>query len=359
MGLQLLDGKLWVADLCKGRIVGFPLPITANRPEENVILGFQPPKERTKVPYWKWPQNNTGQDSSELLRIPWGLATDGKRFYVSDHALHRVAVFEAAGIGDPAAPARPVCVLGQLREDGAGFNGKSVFEGDVATPRAWSLLLPCAVSCDKQRLAVADSGNHRVLIWNTLPSKTGQPADLVLGQKDFTSAVRATSGASGMNRPRGVFTDGHRLFVADTMNHRVLIWNTFPRQNDQPADLVLGLPGFDIEGNWHATTDGRIGPDTMSYPHDVYSDGHALYVCDSGNNRILIWDTIPRASGQPCDRYLGMPGPGLGLIGGKVWRWRQGYNSGSYLDFPTSVRADDRAIYVSDTWHNRVLVFLR
>jgi len=32
--------------------------------------------------------------------------------------------------------------------------------------------------------------------------------------------------------------------VADTQNNRVLIWNSIPTQNNQPADLVLGQPNL-------------------------------------------------------------------------------------------------------------------
>ena len=32
--------------------------------------------------------------------------------------------------------------------------------------------------------------------------------------------------------------------MADTQNNRVLIWNTIPTKNNQPADLVLGAPNF-------------------------------------------------------------------------------------------------------------------
>ena len=46
--------------------------------------------------------------------------------------------------------------------------------------------------------------------------------------------------ASSMDTPKGVFSNGTKLFVADTGNHRVLIWNTIPTANGQAASLVLG-----------------------------------------------------------------------------------------------------------------------
>nr|HMQ55133.1 hypothetical protein [Anaerolineae bacterium] len=38
--------------------------------------------------------------------------------------------------------------------------------------------------------------------------------------------------------PRGVFMADNRLVVADTGNHRLLIWHQFPHSDRQPADVV-------------------------------------------------------------------------------------------------------------------------
>ncbi len=49
---------------------------------------------------------------------------------------------------------------------------------------------------------VADSGNHRVLIWHGIPSDDEQPADVVLGQPDGETEGRA-AGGRGQLRARG------------------------------------------------------------------------------------------------------------------------------------------------------------
>ncbi|HAA31322.1 MAG TPA: hypothetical protein DCE56_30950, partial [Cyanobacteria bacterium UBA8553] len=48
--------------------------------------------------------------------------------------------------------------------------------------------------------------------------------------------------ADRMHWPYGVLYHQGRLFVADTGNRRVLVWNQLPDSNGQPADLVLGQP---------------------------------------------------------------------------------------------------------------------
>jgi len=46
--------------------------------------------------------------------------------------------------------------------------------------------------------------------------------------------------AKSMRGPQGVWIQNGKLFVADTQNHRVLIFNSIPTANGAAADLVLG-----------------------------------------------------------------------------------------------------------------------
>ena len=49
---------------------------------------------------------------------------------------------------------------------------------------------------------------------------------------------------NGMNLPLAVASDGVHVAVADTANNRVLIWNKIPTTTNQNADIVLGQPDF-------------------------------------------------------------------------------------------------------------------
>ena len=53
----------------------------------------------------------------------------------------------------------------------------------------------------------------------------GTPADSILGQPNMTSADVNTGGISGqsMNQPSGVYSDGTRVFTADTANNRIVV----------------------------------------------------------------------------------------------------------------------------------------
>lgn len=82
---------------------------------------------------------------------------------------------------------------------------------------------PYSAYSNGNQLFIADSDNNRVLVWDSFPTTDGQKADRVLGQADFVSAVYQTS-QTGMSFPTGVYVDGNRLFVADNDNRRYLIF---------------------------------------------------------------------------------------------------------------------------------------
>ena len=67
-------------------------------------------------------------------------------------------------------------------------------------------------------------------------------ATRVLGQVDGLGASANAGGLSlsSLSNPSGVYTNGTQLAVADTNNHRLLLWNTWPTAHGQPADVVLG-----------------------------------------------------------------------------------------------------------------------
>lgn len=119
---------------------------------------------------------------------------------------------------------------------------------------------------------------------------TGQEADLLLSGYGFNQ----TGGALSFNHPQDMDSDGTRLVVADTFNNRVLLWDVAPVDDETEPDIVLcqttfstNTPGDDLgECNW---------------PAGVAMDGERLYVADTENDRVLVWDSIPTVSGTPAD----------------------------------------------------------
>src|SRR5690606_33257649 len=151
---------------------------------------------------------------------------------------------------------------------------------------AW-LYAPRGVYLDDRYLVVADSGNHRVLIWHGVPERDGAPADVVLGQPDGESEGPAAGGRGpehGMHLPTGVLVHDGRLVVADAWHHRVLVWDRVPEDSGRPPDLVLGQPDPSAA---EPNRGGDCSAVTMYWPYGVAVAGGRVYVADTGHRRVL------------------------------------------------------------------------
>lgn len=179
---------------------------------------------------------------------------------------------------------------------------------DVAATQS-GLSLPTAVATDGTMLAVADTDNNRVLIWKTIPATNNTAADVVVGQPDFTTtATSVPPTAKSLRGPQGVWFQGGKLYVADTQDHRVLIYNSIPTANGAAADLVLGQPNFTtfVEPDLTQAKSDATANNLLN-PVSVTSDGVRLYVTDLGHNRVLIWNSLPTQNQQAADVVLGQP----------------------------------------------------
>ncbi|MEM1318888.1 MAG: hypothetical protein AAGG75_01460 [Bacteroidota bacterium] len=181
-----------------------------------------------------------------------------------------------------------------------------IFKGAEDSP----LLAPRGVFLVNNHLIVADTAQNRVFIWNQLPSTEFQPADVVLGQSAEGQTGRNASGevgAASLFYPSGLWSDGQQLIVADAWNHRVLIWLSLPTRNGQPADVVLGQPDFNsnmpnVQGVSHAPS-----AQSLNWPYGVFSDGQQLWIADTGNRRVLYFKTIPTQNYTAADGVIGKP----------------------------------------------------
>jgi hypothetical protein len=202
------------------------------------------------------------------------------------------------------------------------------------------LYAPRGVFANDDVLVVADSGNHRVLIWRGVPESEGAQADIVLGQPDFY-----TEGERLFKLPTGVGIYDGQLFVADAWHHRILIWRSIPTRIDQPPDAVLGQDTLDgVRENRGGAIDGR----GFFWPFGIaYVEGW-FYVTDTGNRRVMGWRGLPEPD-QPADVIVGQDGADKGLenrgagVGPDTFRW------------PHAVAGDGRTVYVADAGNHRVL----
>lgn len=242
---------------------------------------------------------------------------------------------------------------------------------DVAISQT-GMRLPTAVASNGQILAVADTENNRVLIWNSIPSSIAAPADIVLGQEKFDSIQQPiVVTASSFRGPQGVWIQNNRLYVADTQNHRVLIWRTIPTRNNQPADVVLGQGNFTTAPEPDLTRLSTAAKATaLLNPVSVTSDGSHLFVTDLGFQRVLIWNSIPDANAAPADVVIGEPDMSTFVEGGNdvqkmcASTGTDADGKATYppmcaatLSFPRFALSDGTRLYVADGGNDRVLIF--
>jgi sugar lactone lactonase YvrE len=328
------DERLLVADAGNHRLLDFPIAaLPAGDPDATLVVGQ--------------PGFTSGTAGGHALDQPTDALVVGGRLIVSDTGNHRVIIYDGVpSAGEPA----PSAVLGQpdLHSSAPNRGGSAAAD---------TLLRPTGLASDGTRLAVADTGNHRILIWSAIPLANGAPADVVIGQPDFASALPNAGGpvsAQGLQSPEGLDIDGKgRLAVADRDNHRVLLFADFAALTDfSAAALFLGQEKFsDNEAN----RDGDPGAGTLFAPRDVLSGGRGhnrFFVADSGNHRVLVWEKLPNSKGEPADGVLGQVDLSTTAAAG---------GRSDTLLSPSSLAMDREGTFlaVSDTGHHRILLFRR
>jgi hypothetical protein len=258
------------------------------------------------------------------------ISVAGSKLILTDSTLNRVLIWNSIPTSNNTAPD---VVVGQANMNTSGT-------GTTAS----TLNSPiCAIS-DGTKLIVSDLGNNRVLIWNTVPTSDGQPANVVVGQTNFTTGTSGLT-ASKFNGPRHVYLDNGKLFVSDANNSRVLIFNSIPTSDGASADVVVGAPNF--------TTNGLgISSSSMSSPRGIKVVGTKLFIADSSWNRILVWNTIPTSNGQAANFVIGQPDftSSSQNRGGTI-------PASNSFSQPSGISSNGTILAVADQNNNRVLMF--
>ena len=226
-----------------------------------------------------------------------------------------------------------------------------------ANPTRSQLYAPRGVLLDTgpdggTRVVAADTGNHRLLVWPSLPAVDGADSAVVVGQPDATSEGPQAGGRGperGLHLPTGLARAGDLLLVADGWNHRVLGFDAALDADDPEPVLVLGQNGFtDVEPNRGGDPDGT----SFYWPFGVLVHDGWLWVADTGNRRVLGWHGVPGVdspAGRPADVALGQPTPHDrgenrdGPVGPDTFRW------------PHQVVVTGGVLWVADAGNHRVL----
>lgn len=233
--------------------------------------------------------------------------------------------------------------------------GQSNFTTNISTVSAQGFNLPVGMHYDGERLFVTDAQNNRVLVYNTLPSTHNAPADVLIGQPDFNSSLvnrgKPSPDADTLYSPGGVFSDGEHLFVADTFNNRVLVYNNIPYTHDPniSASVVIGQSNFKSNGINQGI---GVSSNTLYRPFGVWVEQNKLLIADAYNHRVLVYDAIPSTHNACANTVIGQ----VDSTGGAANQGNS-YSNSNTLYEPRYICVKNNKLMISDTNNNRVLIF--
>ncbi len=237
----------------------------------DMVIG-QPDLKTSEI---NFPMGLAGQPTATGLYNPVGLAVDNNgNLYVADAGNARVLRFPAPfnQAGCPAAcNTQPTAnlVLGQ-----ANFTSfiQNASANSMRTPWGVALFADAAGATPLSgSLAVSDPSYNRVLIFKKQAGGdfvSGESASIVLGQSSFSGTSSGT-GDAALNSPRGIASDtSDRLYVADALNNRVLVFSQAPEGSSgatsappitaslsQPQAVAVNTTTTEL---WVANTNGAV-----------------------------------------------------------------------------------------------------
>ena len=278
--------------------------------------------------------NQGGNAGANTVSNPWGAFTDGTRLLIADSTNNRVLVYNQLPTSNNA-PADIVIGQPDMNTVSAGtsaskFNSPNAAYIDPVTGK----------------LFIVDYGNHRLLIYNHIPTTNGEGANVVVGQPNFNSSAWGVLN-SRLFFPYDVVVAQGKLIVADAGDDRVSIWNTIPTTNGAPMDVVIGQTSTGSV-TFVVSACTSVTSTTMNLPEgvEVDKDGH-LYIADQQNSRILIYNSIPTTSGAVADKVMGQP---------NFTTCNSNPVSSASLNGPSRMRAINNQLFLSDTSNQRILV---
>ncbi len=139
--------------------------------------------------------------------------------------------------------------------------------------------------------------------------KSGQAADVVLGQANFTASSASSGQPNRIYTPEGMAMDPTtgKVFVSDSENNRILRFSSAAAaQNGANPEAVIGQPNFTA---YHVNQGGTVAADTLNFPSQICVDSSGrLWVADDSNNRVLCFYLASYLDNDPvADLVLGQP----------------------------------------------------
>jgi len=333
------DSKLYIADYGANRVLGYDSVPTSDGAAADFVLGQS-----------SFTASTTGYSANELYE-PIGVNSDDSKFLITDYNNSRVLIYNS------------------LPTSGPGTADVVVGQSDFSNPSSAcdqnSLNQPWAAQFVDTKLIVSDSSNNRILIYNTIPTSNNATADIVIGQNSFTTCAANDADQNGsadtnpaantLSYPTSIWSDGTKLIVLDSNNNRILIWNTLPTSNFDTADVVIGQSDFTTS----TSNSGDVLASNFNFNQgNMHVNGDQLFVSDTTNNRVLIWNSFPTSDGTSADVVLGQNDfTSYTANDDDQDDVDDSAATGRTIYFPTGLQLIDNKLLVQDQYNYRILIY--
>ena len=196
---------MWIADTGNRRILFYKDIPNINYAAADKVIGksnFDTRDYENNEPIW-----------------PYSIKVNAKKqMVVADTQFYRNLIWNNV---DEAFSKQADVVVGQTDFDASGQNQFSLFP----TPKSLNWTYDACFY--KDGLLVNDTGNSRILWFEEIPTENNVAATAVIGKRDFKTGsenketMHGTS--SSLYWPFSICTQNNKLVIADTGNHRVVI----------------------------------------------------------------------------------------------------------------------------------------
>jgi hypothetical protein len=167
-------------------------------------------------------------------------------------------------------------VLGEARTADTLRSGPMHFTADAPTVEPGELAFPGKIAVDGRRIAIADSGHHRILVGTLDETGTEMLVSRVLGGD---APGYRDGDAPRFTSPQGLAFSSDTLYVADAGNHSI-------RAASLQTGEVRTIAGIGRQA--HTMEDLDAG--AMSSPWDLALDDRTLFVAMAGLHQIVSVD---------------------------------------------------------------------
>lgn len=213
-GVAEIDDCLLVADTGNRRVLIWKDPQETGQPAD-IVLGHETFDNRDE---------NAGADVSAVgMRWPHGIAKWNGQLAISDAGNNRVMVWQAM----PETNGAPCdTVLGQANDTACDHNGAAYYPASSTVNMPYAIASHGDPDNGEQ-LIVADTANSRLIGFAPRANETGARAEYLSGQPDFASKGDNRWGfpeRDSMCWPYGLSVSGNVVAIADSGNNRVLLW---------------------------------------------------------------------------------------------------------------------------------------